>query len=88
MKLSRTAKRKAPSRQRPCGCKMWVGRSKGKEAGNRRRREGKSGKKGVERKRGGREGRRGGGGREERKRRGKRRIERADLEHLSAVNLA
>lgn len=54
MKLSRTAKRKAPSRQRPCGCKIgkkkgWGG-AKGKEAGNRRRREGKSGKKGVERK--------------------------------------
>ena len=57
MKLSRTAKRKAPSRQRPCGCKIWgeegVGRSKGKEVGNRRRREGvgrkREGKGGRER---------------------------------------
>ena len=46
MKLSRTAKRKAPSRQRPCGCKMGKRKRKrwGGEEG-RRRGKGRVGKK-------------------------------------------
>ena len=83
MKLSRTAKRNAPSRQRPCGCKM--GKKKGWGGAKEKRQEigeggkGRAGRKRWKEKAEGKEGRRGGGEREkERKRRGRRGIERAE----------